>query len=79
MLQLNLPAARSYNQNYTGFRTAGVEEANKALAIKMSLSIENGLIITGIRRRKEGNKNVINKQGHTVSLSSQSETTWSEH
>lgn len=33
--------------------TAGAEEAYKALAIKMALSIENRLIITGIKRRTE--------------------------
>lgn len=48
--------------------TAGAEEAYKALTIKISLSIENGLIITGIKR-KQLNKNVVNKQEHTVSLS----------
>ena len=45
--------------------TAGAEEAYKALTKKISLSIENGLIITGIKR-KQLNKNVVNKQEHTV-------------
>lgn len=64
MLESNLPAAGSYNRNYTGFTTAeaGAEEAFKALAIKRSLPIENGLI-AGIERRKE-----LNKQEHTGSL-----------
>lgn len=52
MLWLNLPAAVSYHRNYTALATAGAEKAYKALAIKMSLSIENGLLITGIKKKK---------------------------